>query len=365
MAGRTPPASRRRAAPTKRAAATSRARQPARRPARPVRRARPSMGAALATGVGRGLGAVWMGMAHGVGWVARGVGRQAATAKEIDPEHRRDGAGLLMLGLAILIGVAVWAGSAGPVGTWLADAVRLFFGGLAVLLPLLLLYGAIRLMRRPADPEHRGRSLVGWSAIVLSTAALLHIAQKPADDLAVDKAGGLLGYGVGGVLESAVTAWVAVPLLVLLFVFGLLVITATPINKIPERVLLLVDILLGRSTERAPLPEPDIDLDLAEDDEEPVKARRPARRRQGSLADIGLAPEEPEIPDNDDVEHDVVAIPKLPKSRKNPPPDHSPLPTRAEQLEITALEGDYHLPPPSLLTEGAPAKARSRANDEV
>ncbi len=326
------------------------------------------MGAVVAGGVGRGIGALWMGVAHGVGWVARGVGKQAATAKEIDPEHRRDGAGLLMLGLAILIGVAVWAGSAGPVGKWLADAIRLFFGGLAVFLPLLLLYGAIRLMRRPGDPEHRGRSLVGWSAIILSTAALLHIAQKPADDLAVDKAGGLLGYGVGGVLESSVTAWVAVPLLVLLFVFGLLVITATPINRIPERVMLLVDVMLGRSTERAPLPDIDLDLeDLDEDGEdgEPLQPRRPARRRQGSLADIGLAPDEPEISDNDDIEHDVVPIPKIPKSRKKAAPDHSPLPTRAEQLEITALEGDYHLPPPSLLAEGTPAKARSRANDEV
>lgn len=334
----------------------------------PATRARPSAGAVVAGGLGRGVGALWMGVAHSVGWVARGVGRQAATAKEIDPEHRRDGAGLLMLGLAILIGVAVWAGSAGPVGKWLADAVRLFFGGLAVLLPLLLLYGAVRLMRRAADPEHRGRTVVGWTALIIATASLLHIAQQPGDDLAMDKAGGLLGYGVGALLERAVTAWVAVPLLVLLFVFGLLVITATPINKIPERVLLLVDVLLGRDTARSPLPSPDIDLELDDEDEADVPAprKRSSRRRQGSLADIGLAPpdEEPpavETPD-DDIVHDVVPIPK---SRKKPPPDHSPLPTRAEQLEITALEGDYHLPPPSLLATGAPAKARSRANDEV
>ncbi|WP_433296818.1 DNA translocase FtsK 4TM domain-containing protein [Actinoplanes sp. CA-030573] len=376
MAGRTPAkatksqASRGRATTT-RGAAASRARKPAPRKAAPAprrrtsaSRARPSMGSAVATGVGRGIGALWMGVAHSVGWVARGVGRQAATAKEIDPEHRRDGAGLLMLGLAILIGVAVWAGSAGPVGKWLADAVRLFFGGLAVLLPLLLLYGAVRLMRRPADPEHRGRSVVGWTAIIVAVAALLHIAQQPADDLSMDKAGGLLGYGVGALLERAVTAWVAVPLLVLLFVFGLLVITATPINKIPERVLLLIDVLTGRSTDRAPLPEPDIDLDLDHDDEEPVATRRPARRRQGSLADIGLAAPDEEDGKDDEIVHDVVPIPK---SRKKPtPPEHSqPLPTRAEQLEITALEGDYHLPPPSLLATGAPAKARSKANDEV
>src|SRR5690348_4323870 len=221
MAGRTSPASRGRAASTSRGAATNRARQPARQPARKAAprkatrprsaaRARPSMGSAVATGLGRGAGALWMGLAHSVGWAARGVGRQAATAKEIDPEHRRDGAGLLLLGLAILVGVAVWFGSAGPVGQWLADSTHLFLGGLAVLLPLLLLYGAIRLMRKPADPEHRGRTLVGWTAIVIATAALLHVSQRP-DEATFDEAGGLLGYAFGALLERAVTAWVAVP----------------------------------------------------------------------------------------------------------------------------------------------------------
>src|SRR4051794_41392610 len=129
MAGRTPPVSRGRATST-RGAATTRARKAAPRKAAPRKpaprrrttatRARPSVGAVVAGGVGRGIGALWMGVAHSVGWAARGVGKQAATAKEIDPEHRRDGAGLLMLGLAILIGVAVWVGSAGPVGKWLA-----------------------------------------------------------------------------------------------------------------------------------------------------------------------------------------------------------------------------------------------------
>ncbi|BCJ54811.1 cell division protein FtsK [Actinoplanes sp. NBRC 14428] len=385
MAGRTPPASRGRAA-SKGGSASARARQPGRQPvrkaaaaparkttaarsrARSATRARPSVGAAVAGGLGRGVSALWMGVAHSVGWAARGVGRQAATAKEIDPEHRRDGAGLLMLGFAILVGVAVWAGSAGPVGTWLADAVRLFFGGLGVLLPLLLLYGAIRFMRKPADPEHRGRTVVGWSALLIATASLLHIGRDPATDVELTSAGGLVGYGVGALLERAVTGWVAVPLLILLFVFGLLVITATPINRIPERLLLLVDVLLGRSTARAPLPEPALPEDDDEAGEEEPKRRRPARRRQGSLADIGLAPDE-DPPAEDEILHDTVAVPrgaKLPTVRKPPePPDHSPLPTRAEQLEISSVPGDYRLPPPNLLGKGTPPKSRSRANDEI
>ncbi|GIE27234.1 cell division protein FtsK [Actinoplanes italicus] len=379
MAGRTPPAGRSRAASTTRGAAVNRARQPARkatgkaaarkpaakRPA--VRKAPPAVGPSIA----RGVGSLWLGMAGGVGWLARGAGRQAASAKSIGPEHRRDGAGLFMLGIAILIAVAVWAGSAGPVGVWVADMVRLFLGNLAVLLPLLLFFGAIRLMREPADPEHRGRSLVGWTAIIVATAALLHISGPASDNPRVDQAGGLLGFGVGGLLERAVTAWVAVPLLLLLFVFGFLVITATPIAKIPERVTQLADMVSGRSGRHLPAvpPPPDGEEDEPEDEEATAKPRRPARRRQATMAEP--APFEQDPPDDFDEElilHDTVALPKMPmpKARKKPPPEHSPMPpTRAEQLEISAVKGDYRLPPANLLAVGAPAKARSRANDEI
>ncbi|AGL20294.1 cell division protein FtsK/SpoIIE [Actinoplanes sp. N902-109] len=303
-----------------------------------------------------------MGVAHSVGWAARGVGRQAASARDIDPEHRRDGAGLLMLGLAILVGVAVWVGSAGPVGARLADAVRLFFGSLGVLLPLLLLYGAVRLMRKPADPEHRGRSLVGWSALVIATASLLHIAGNPENAVGLDDAGGLIGFGVGSLLERAVTAWVAVPLLVLLFVFGLLVITATPISRVPERVALLAEMLLGRSA-AGPRPAadpilPDLDEPL---DIEESKPRRPARRRQGSLADIGLAPPDEVV--EEEIVHDTVVLPKVPARRKAP--EHSPAPVAAEQLEIKPVPGQYTPPPASMLSSGSAPKTRSRANDEV
>ncbi|GIE80294.1 cell division protein FtsK [Actinoplanes philippinensis] len=383
MAGRTPPAGRSRAASTTRGAAVNRAKQPARkatgkttgkaavrkpaarRPA--VRKAPPAIG----PGVARGLGNLWLGVAGGVGWLARGAGRQAASARSIGPEHRRDGAGLFMLGVAILIAVAVWAGSAGPVGVWVADMVRLFLGSLAVLLPLLLFYGAIRLMREPADPEHRGRSLVGWTTIIVATAALLHISGPDTEQPGVDNPGGLLGFGIGGLLERAVTAWVAVPLLLLLFVFGFLVITATPIAKIPERVALLLDLVSGRSGRHLPPPPlagPEYDEDDTESEDEPAKPRRPARRRQASQAApiTPLADEEP--PDDFDEEiilHDTVALPKLPKTRKKPP-EHSPMPpTRAEQLEISAVKGDYRLPPANILATGAPPKARSRANDEI
>ncbi|HEU5110746.1 MAG TPA: DNA translocase FtsK, partial [Micromonosporaceae bacterium] len=178
-------------------------------------------------------------------------------------------------------------------------------------------------------------------------------------------------------LERLVTGWVAVPLLVLLLVFGLLVVTATPINKVPERLGLLRDVLLGRPRagdlddgEEAYGDEP------AEEEAEPAPARRRpgSRRRQGSFAkdradqlELG---EDAEEADGGEIVHDTVMIPRAPKdvpaARRPPePPPHSPAPTRAEQLAITALAGDYKLPPANLLKAGAPGKTRSKANDEV
>ncbi|MDG4823684.1 DNA translocase FtsK 4TM domain-containing protein [Asanoa sp. WMMD1127] len=370
MPGRATQTSRRRTAASSRASTTTRGRTPASttRARSTYRRRQPSSVGYL---VGRAGGALWMGLAHSIGWVVRGVGRQAATARDLDPEHRRDGAGLLLLGCAILTSVAVWFSSAGPVGQRIEDGVRLFIGAIAVALPVLLLIWAIRLMRPLVEPEHRGRGLVGWGSLLVAVAGILHISQAPIDTAQRDHAGGLIGAAVGATLERAVTAWVAVPLLVLLLLFGVLVVTATPINKVPERLGLLVALLLGR-----PLPA-DSDQDpepFDEDDEEaaPAARRRPTtRRRQGSKV-LGLGDDESAPADDDEVIHDTVALPrtkpaKVPAVRKQAPepPAHSPLPTRAEQLAINAVEGAYLLPPANLLRGGSAPKTRSKANDEV
>ncbi|SCF29595.1 DNA translocase FtsK [Micromonospora chokoriensis] len=354
MAGRTSQASRRRGA-SPRGGTNSRARQPAKKTRAPVRRRTAPARPGPAVYVGRAVGALWMGLAHGMGWAVRAAGRQAASARDLDPEHRRDGAGLLLFGLALLSAVALWFSGAGPVGARLADSIRLFLGAISVVVPVLLMIGAWRLMRQPADPEHRGRGLIGWGSLLVSTAALLQIGQDPVDTVQRDYAGGLVGAGVGGVLERAVTAWVAVPLLVLLLLFGLLVVTATPINKIPERLGLLAGGLVAA-------PE------AAEEAEE---AARPARKRPAKRMPPPIDPDDFEDLDGADLQETVVlprrSPAKVPASRKPPvePPEHSPAPTRAEQLALTGLAGDYTLPPANMLSSGAAPKTRSKANDEV
>jgi S-DNA-T family DNA segregation ATPase FtsK/SpoIIIE len=328
--------------------------------------------------------AVWMGLAHALGWIARGLGRQAASARELDPEHRRDGGGLAMIALALVLGVAIWGNSGGPVGQWLSDVTRMFFGSISLALPFLLVVGAVRLMRTPDEEERgRGRVVVGWTALFLGIAGLFHLGfGQPSAPAEMDKAGGLLGSASGGLLAAAVSPWVAVPLLIMLSLFGLLVITATPINQIPQRLGQLRDLAMG-------IPPAD---DLTEDDlRDGAEAgagagagrrRGSTRRRQGAATgdpllaeaalDAALAGD-----DQDGVEpssgdpftaYETVVLSRSPAdkpkdTKPKPPPEHSPLPTRAEQLALT--DADYKLPPPSLLAKGDAPKARTRANDDV
>src|SRR2546430_6734458 len=169
-------------------------------------------------------------------------------------------------------------------------------------------------------------------------------------------AGGFRGGATGGLVVQGVAGWVAAPLLVMLFLFGVLVVTATPINRIPQRLAQVRDMALGR------VADPAVDDVEEEEEEEPAPVRRrPARRRPAAMADPEPADAEPA---EAEVVHDTVALPRPKRGRKPPaPPEHSPLPTRAEQLALT--DADYKLPPPHLLGAGDAPRTRSRANDEV
>ncbi|MDP9239484.1 MAG: DNA translocase FtsK [Actinomycetota bacterium] len=286
------------------------------------------------------------------------MGRQAATARDLDPAHRRDGLGLATLGLALVLAAGMWWQAAGPAGKLITGGVRFLLGSAGALLPLLLLALALSLLRKAPDPDSRGRHIIGWSALFIGVLGLVHVAHgSPTTPSGREDAGGLLGTLAGAPLESALTPWLAGPLLVLVAIFGLLVLTATPVNQVAGRLLAVRNLLLRR---RTPATDDAEGEDAqATDEEEPTRRRRPSRRRQGVMA-----------ADGDDATGDEdTEIPDLPPGvRRTPaafPPLHTPAPTRAEQLALTAAEGDYRLPPPDLLGRGTPHKARSKANDVV
>ncbi|MGW8377342.1 DNA translocase FtsK [Streptomyces sp. ODS28] len=185
----------------------------------------------------RGVRACWLGAAHGVGAVFRGIGR---SGKGLDPAHRKDGLALLLLGLALVIAAGTWSNLQGPVGDLVELLVTGAFGRLDLLVPLLLGGIAVRLIRHPEKPDANGRIVIGLSALVLGVLGLVHLGcgapGRGQGDDALRDAGGFIGWAASRPLVFTVGEVLAAPLLVLVTVFGLLVVTATPVNAVPRRV---------------------------------------------------------------------------------------------------------------------------------
>jgi S-DNA-T family DNA segregation ATPase FtsK/SpoIIIE len=192
-----------------------------------------------------------MGTAHLVGGTARRVG---TGARDLDPAHRRDGLGLLFIGLAIVVAAREWWGLPGRFGDGVHAVVAGTFGRVGLVLPLVLLGLGVRLLRHPDLIQATNRVSIGLAATGVALTGLVHVAMglpEPAGGAdAMRDAGGMVGYLASTPLTSALSAWVTVPLLLLLAFFGLLVITATPVHQIPERLRDLHDTLTR--AERSP-----------------------------------------------------------------------------------------------------------------
>ncbi|PRX51107.1 S-DNA-T family DNA segregation ATPase FtsK/SpoIIIE [Prauserella shujinwangii] len=330
----------------------STARKPAAR--KPARRPRRSSGGAF----GRTVRGGWNLVAKGVGSLARTVGR----TRELEPEHRRDGValGLIALGLVTAVGV-LWR-AAGPVGDWVTIGTRSVLGAGAVALPLALVVAAVALMRSEPRPDTRPRMVIGTLLVTLALLGLLHLFNgrpQVLDDQMY--AGGWLGWFSGELLARGVTVWVAVPLLVLILGYGVLVFTGTPVRQIPQRLR-----EWGADPEdlddAVAEPEPARD-DITSTDPATARLRKPSRRRQASTVQDGeadgAAPTAAAVP--------AAAVPADPVPEETAEP--APRKGRGKSepaLSVTrTVEGDYDLPPPDLLTPGDAPKTRSKANDTM
>lgn len=367
-------------APAKRPASK---RAPSRRPAPRAVRSGPGPIAQLFGVLFRGLAAVWLGVAHGLGALARGLGH---TARDLEPEHRRDGIGLFLCGLAVVAAAAVWWEVPGSALDIVRTIVQGSVGKVGFVVPLALVFIGWRTMR---DPEHTGpagRQVVGWSALAFGVLGVVQIAEGNPQPVLGDTsdlrgAGGAVGYVVASLLLDLLrTAYVVVPLLALLGFFGVLIITATPLYLVPDRLAEVRDRLMGHHPADAGTDEPpgrgrrrgddEVDPDMGDPAyDSPVLQDREMRKRKKRLetTEDGLDIFAPD-PFADPAEVETVvngaAVAKAGEKGDLEPPPHTPLPARVEQL---ALSGDivYSLPGSDVLKPGSPHKPRSKASDAV
>jgi len=297
---------------------------------------------------GRGLAAAWRGLGHLLGGGARAIGDGP---RDLAPELRRDGWGLLLVIVALVTAGEFWFGLPGAFGAAINIGVRTVVGSLAYVVPVFAVAMAWRTMRHPERNGSAGRQVVGWILALLGLLGIIHIAfglPRGSDAAAVRQAGGYVGFIASSFLADLVTVWLAVPILVLVMAFGVLVIVGIPVHDIPGRVRGL--------RERFAREPKDLDgyhgdqayeTPLIDDDPPPA---------DDAAADDGWADGQP---------GKVTAglPPKTAKPELDAPiPSGEPL--RAEQ---PMLSGDlvYALPDAALLKPGTVPKARTQASDAI
>ena len=300
--------------------------------------------------VGGVISAIWRTLAKALGATIRTITR---SAKDLDPEHQRDGIGLLFLISALIAAATSW---------WHLDnlfgrAAHSFFygavGRLAIAAPLLLGFFAIRFFRAPQEKSANGRIIIGSLLLVSSSTALVHIINPTSvgtGATAMRDGGGWIGYGVSTPLVALVTDVLAIPILVLILGFSILVITATPFSTVTA----FIARLFSGAKEKVGTK---------------LEERKERREEEFEIADtppfetplvVGFKdhPEDEAVDELDEESFDeefTVEIPKEEKPKK---------PTRPVQLVLSSSDS-YSLPSLELLRAGPPSKGKSKANDQV
>ncbi|HET8640896.1 MAG TPA: DNA translocase FtsK, partial [Pseudonocardiaceae bacterium] len=336
--------------------------------------------------IGRTLVGTWTLLARGLGSVVRAAGR----TRELDPAHQRDGVALVLIALGVAVAAGVWWRAGGPVGRWLDGALQAATGTAAAALPVALAAVAVVLLRTEANPDARIRMILGSVLLGVGVLGTWHLASgAPQDPAGRDGAAGVLGFLAADPLVDGLTVWVAWPVLVLVAGYGVLVLTGTPARDVPKR----VRELFGREAQadgqppagRLPVGTDPFDTEQTAT----VRLRRPSRRRQAAQGDQGDQAGLFDVGPLHAADQATAATAKAATAKaatakattgaaakaattaaerparavpKAAPPEEK-LPHTGAFTMARVVEGDYRLPPPSLLKQGDPPKARSRAND--
>jgi S-DNA-T family DNA segregation ATPase FtsK/SpoIIIE len=221
---------------------------------------------------------------------------------------------------------------------------------MGVFTPLVLGYFAFRFFHSPQEKAATGRIVVGAIALLLSTTGIAHLLSgKPGTGTtAMHEGGGWLGYGISQPLVALMTDVLAYPVLILLFCFGLLVTTATPVSSVITRIKNTASWLNSKRPDRS---EEEFEITDTPPFETPV------------VADWNKQQEDEELDEESFDEEFTVEVPvaTITPATATPPPVSN---ARPEQLMLSS-DAVYELPSQDLLRTGPAAKAKSKANEIV
>jgi len=394
-------------------------------PVKPRKSSKPSALTSAALGFRKFVTAVWLGIAHVVGAIARGIGK---SARDLDPAHRRDGLGLVYLSFAIIVASVIWFDASGFISGVVTSVVTGAIGMFDVLAPVALLVIAIQTLRHPDAPsQKKGRLTIGWTLLSLSVMGIAHINRgnpiPSSGATAMRDASGWVGWAVTAPFVSAVGTIVTVLLLLVVSFFSILIITATPVNAIPTKVRAITakfnhSKTLEESADEFGMSHPNVDaisaaqaqlaLDLTVAPHRTLFSRLRRKSATASEVDPALAigqlagdtPFATPVVTNQVVEEVIetaaqvqditqmntiavdvlapvvsidtqavsletgIAKPSVVVAPSQPASMLDVKPVKSEQLQFVSAS-NYKLPSESLLKPGATPKARTAANDAV
>jgi DNA segregation ATPase FtsK/SpoIIIE, S-DNA-T family len=289
---------------------------------------------------------------------------------EVDPALQRDGVGLFLLACALVVAGEFWWGLPDPVGDAIRIGISSVIGTLSYAAPILLVLMAWRTLRHPDRNGPVGRQVVGWSAVLLGLLGLINIAHglpRTNEPELVRQAGGIIGYISSSLLSDLLTVYLAVPLLILLLLFGVLVVMGMPMHQVAERARLARD-RLRRSS--AVIEGEVVDDQGQLDSDQPYET--PVIKVPGSATNAANSDAKEGADDPEGARRTVTAgLPPEVKingvganGEELEAPPHTPLPQRVEQLQLSG-DVQYLLPDSETLKRGSVHRARTDVSDRV
>ena len=310
------------------------------------------------------LGRMLRGLAHGVGTLARSFG---GVEKDVEPERRRDGTGLFILVLALVFASRTWFMLPGPVGETIGAITSTLFGMAAPLVPAVLFYSAWRVLRHPRDVDGAPRTGLGWFLLTMGGLGLINLSRglpRPDQMAELQRAGGVLGFLASSFIADLSSTWVAVPVLLIVTLLGVFFVIGKPLRVILAGIRTAFSSLVERPEE----PQEKLELGVDVPYDTPLITEDDEPSHDDSVYDYEADEDYPlESGTGLDDPTPQVHAPTVPGPEEKPdlpPPVHTPMTGRAEQLQ---LSGDimYQLPDESLLAPGTRPKARTEASDRI
>ena len=300
----------------------------------------------------RGIGWLWRLIARAIGSSVRFIFR---SSKELDPAHQRDGIAFFLFILALISAAGVWFDLNNQLGRATYSFLFGAVGLLANIVPVMFIFFAYRLFKSTDDSADIGRISIGTILIVVSSTSLSHIINGSTGTgaTAMRDGGGWIGYGASTGLVALVTEVLAIPILLIFLVFGLLVITKTPLSKVLSQIGKVFS--LGRSgisNARARRAERLVDEDFEVSDSPPFES--PLVKDLVQEFEPQQLDYEVELEDFDEITQEVPKISKPVKSES----------IRPQQLLLSS-DVKYELPPADLLRSGPASKGKSKVNETV